>query len=112
MSCTEFSSKELAINYAKNFDIDFHIISLFGRYGYGRLRGNYGSTSDSFYHVKFYDYWFETAEKISKQQNVYFFPTKTPIIRANNKKKSTNRKVFFCDEVHQTLACQLIILLM
>ena len=56
-----------AINYAKNFDIDFHIISLFGRYGYGRLRGNYGSTSDSFYHVKFYDYWFETAEKISKQ---------------------------------------------
>lgn len=95
-----------AINYAKNFDIDFHIISLFGRYGYGRLRGNYGSTSDSFYHVKFYDYWFETAEKISKQQNVYFFKTEEvalATIRANNKKKSTNRKVFFCDEVHQTL---------
>ena len=86
-----------AINYAKNFDIDFHIISLFGRYG---------SASDSFYHIKFYDYWFETAEKISKQQNVYFFKTEEvalATIRANNKKKSTNRKVFFCDVVHQTL---------
>ena len=95
-----------AIEFAKYFDIDFHIISLFGRYGYGMLRENYGSTSDSFYHVKFYDYWFETAEKISKQQNVYFFKTEEvalATIRANNKKKSTNRKVFFCDAVHQTL---------
>ena len=95
-----------AINYAKNYDIDFHIISLFGRYGYGRWYENYGSASDSFYHVKFYDYWFETAEKISKQQNVYFFKTEEvalATIRANNKKKSPNRKVFFCDEMHQTL---------
>lgn len=96
----------IAINHAKNFDIDFHIISLFGRYGHGIMRENYGSTSDSFYHVKFYDYWFKIAEKISKQQNVYFFKTEEvalTTIKANNKKKSNNRKVFFCDEVHQTL---------
>ena len=95
-----------AINYAKNFDIDFHIISLFGRYGHGIWRENYGSTSDSFYHVKFYDYWFKIAEKISKQQNVYFFKAEEvalTTIKANNKKKSNNRKVFFCDEIHQTL---------
>ena len=83
-----------AIEFAKYFDIDFHIISLFGKY--------YDS-SNSFYHIPFYDYWFKAAEEISKEYNLYFFKTEEKALetlRKNYSEKSPEKKIFFCDNIH------------
>jgi len=82
-----------AIKFAQYFNIDFHIISLFGRYDY---------SSHTFYTVPFYKYWFEAAEEISKDHNVYFYRTEQ---KALNILKNNKSEQFFCnnDNLHQTL---------
>ena len=100
-----------AINYAQNFDIDFYIVSLFGKYENSNSEHNKSETF--FYNPKFYDYWFETAEKISKNYNINFLKTENfakEIIKIDYLKESKNKKQytkkgsqFFCDNFHHTL---------
>ena len=100
-----------AIQFAKNFDIDFHIISLFGKYyGYSYLPllwQHYNPADHSFYNLPFYDYWFKTAEELSKKYNVYYFKTEDLAFevfkKKDFKKGLVNKDVFFCDTIHQTL---------
>ena len=80
-----------AINFAHHFDIDFHIISLFGRFNFDTKK---------IFHTDFYDHWFASAEKLSKKYGVYYFKTED---EALNTLAKTKPEEFFCDTVHQTL---------
>ena len=77
-----------AINFAKNYSIDFHIISLFGM------------QSNKILYLDFYDYWFKSAEKLSKKYGIFFFKTEDKASKVIEKYK--NEKLF-CDSIHQTL---------
>ena len=89
-----------AINISKKFDIDFHILSLFGKYGKSFF--NEEDISNHFYHPKFYYHWFNVAKKISKEHNVFFFKTEGDALEIVKNKKEEK---FFCrtDVIHQTL---------
>ena len=68
--------------------------------------GKYYGSSNSFYYIPFYDYWFQAADEISREHNVYYFKTEDvalEILLNNFKKGSDERKIFFCDHVHPTL---------
>ena len=78
-----------AINFAKNYDIDFHIISLFGIESPGKIL-----------HIEFYDYWFNSAEKLSEEYGVFYFKTEE---EASKILKNYKNEKLFCDQIHQTL---------
>ena len=78
-----------AINFAKNYDIDFHIISLFGMNPPGKVM-----------HIDFYDYWFKSAEKLSKKYGIYYFKTEDKAAQALKNYKDVK---LFCDPIHQTI---------
>ena len=80
-----------AINLARNFDIDFHIISLFGKFNFDTKK---------IFHIDFYDHWFTSAEKLSKEYGVFYFKTED---EALNTLANTKEGELFCDTVHQTL---------
>jgi hypothetical protein len=75
-----------AINFAKNYNIDFHIISLFA--------------SDSGTKIGFYDYWFNSAEKLSNEYKIFYFKTED---EASKVIKNYKNEKLFCDKIHQTL---------
>ena len=104
-----------AFNYAQNFNIDFHIVSLFGS-EYNKpltLPGNYvhSNLDDNkpetfFYNPRFYDYWFKVVEKISDNHNINYLKTEKfakDIIEINYLNKTKKRSQFFCDRIHQSL---------
>lgn len=78
-----------AINFAKSYDIDFHIISLFGIESSGKIL-----------HIEFYDYWFNSAEKLSEKYGVFYFKTEE---EASKVLKNYKNEKLFCDRIHQTL---------
>jgi|TARA_B110001450_G_scaffold41737_1_gene37761 hypothetical protein len=104
-----------AFNYAQNFNIDFHIISLFGSEHNKPLTlpGNYvhSNLDDSkpetfFYNPRFYDYWFKVVEKISDNHNINYLKTEKfakDIIEMNYLNETKKGSQFFCDRIHQSL---------
>ncbi len=85
-----------AIKFAKYFNIDFHILSLFTKYE---------KIGDGF-EYSFYNHWDQVAEELSKDHNIYYFKTEEAALETllkNHKKTSSERVKFFCDNVHPTL---------
>lgn len=93
-----------AINIAKKFSIDFHIVSLFGIFK--DSFSNVNKVENYFYYPKFYKYWFKTVEQISESYNINLVKTeKFASEFFKNKKFNKNKfnNMYFCDEIHHTL---------
>jgi len=93
-----------AINYAKKFSIDFHIVSLFGIFQ--NSFSNVNKVENYFYNPKFYKYWFKTVEQISESYNINLIRTEkfaSEIIKNEKINKNKFNKIYFCDEIHHTL---------